>query len=46
MGVVTKAETVEYLAEDFDIFDWSLTDAEMKTLNASTVPAGDHKKCL
>ena len=46
VGVVTKAKTTEYLDEDFDIFDWDLTDAEMATLSTSTTPSGDHKQCL
>jgi hypothetical protein len=44
--VVPGARACLCLQEDFDIFDWELTAAEMATLNASTVPAGDHKACL
>jgi diketogulonate reductase-like aldo/keto reductase len=46
VAVVTKANSEEYLAEDFDLFDWQLTDAEMLVLTTSTVPSGNHKKCL
>ena len=33
-----KALSKEYLAEDFDLFDWSLDDSEMARLNAATTP--------
>jgi len=46
VAVVTKAETEQFLKEDFDLFDWDLTAEEMNTLNSATVPAGDHKNCL
>jgi len=46
VAVVTKSNNEKYLTEDFDLFDWQLTDAEMETLTTSTVPAGNHKVCL
>ena len=36
----TKANSVKYLSEDIDIFDWSLTDTEMAHLDAATSPSG------
>jgi diketogulonate reductase-like aldo/keto reductase len=38
--LTTKASSAEHLAEDIDIFSWSLTDEEMATLSAATSPAG------
>ena len=38
--LVTKASDPTYLAEDFDIFDWQLSDAEMDQLNKATSPSG------
>jgi diketogulonate reductase-like aldo/keto reductase len=39
--VVTKASDPVFLAEDFDQWDWQLTDAEMKQLDATTSPSGN-----
>jgi len=36
----TKAKAEKYLAEDLDIFDWSLSDSELARLDAATTPAG------
>jgi len=36
----TKATSPKYLTEDLDIFGWSLSDAEMAKLDATTKPAG------
>jgi diketogulonate reductase-like aldo/keto reductase len=38
--LATKADEKEFLKEDIDVFDWSLSDAEMSTLSARTSPAG------
>jgi diketogulonate reductase-like aldo/keto reductase len=38
--IVTKASDPTYLAEDFDLFGWQLTDAEMDQLNKATSPSG------
>eukprot|EP01047_Picozoa_sp_COSAG01_P013089 COSAG01_NODE_606_length_14864_cov_190.098327_3_plen_55_part_00 len=43
------AATFRYLAEDIDVFGWSLTAAEMQRLDAATEPTGggkDHGPCL
>lgn len=39
-GLAFKADTVQYLQEDIDLFSWNLTAAEMGTLTAATTPAG------
>jgi diketogulonate reductase-like aldo/keto reductase len=39
LPLATKANVTEYLKQDIDVFDWSLTDAEMKALSARTSPA-------
>lgn len=36
----TKSTDPKYLAQDIDIFDWTLSDAEMAQLNAAKSPAG------
>ena len=36
--LATKANETEFLKEDIDVFDWSLSDAEMSTLSARTSP--------
>ena len=36
--LATKANETEYLKEDIDVFDWTLTDAEMAALDARTSP--------
>ena len=36
--VIPKATRAEYLAEDFDLFDWSLSDEEMQRLGNATSP--------
>jgi 2,5-diketo-D-gluconate reductase A len=46
VSVVTKSDNKQYLAEDFDLWDWKLTDAEMDTLTTATAPSGTHKNCL
>jgi len=38
--VSTKATDPKYLAQDLDIFGWSLSDAELARLDAATTPAG------
>ena len=38
--VSTKATDPKYLAQDLDIFGWSLSDAELAKLDAATTPAG------
>lgn len=38
--LTTKTESAEHLAEDIDIFSWSLTDEDMATLSAATTPSG------
>jgi len=38
LPLATKANVTEYLKQDIDVFDWSLTDAEMGTLSARTSP--------
>ena len=38
--LTTKASSTKHLAEDIDIFSWSLTDEDMATLSAATSPAG------
>ena len=38
--VSTKATDPKYLAQDLDIFSWSLSDAELARLDAATTPAG------
>jgi len=38
--LTTKASSTQHLAEDIDVFSWSLTDDEMATLSAATSPAG------
>jgi len=38
--LVTKADRVDYLAEDIDLFDWTLSSTEMGQLSAATTPAG------
>jgi diketogulonate reductase-like aldo/keto reductase len=39
-AIVAKADDSAYLAEDLDIFNWSLSDADMGKLSAATVPKG------
>ena len=39
-SLVVKASTPEYLAEDIDVFDFVLADADMATLAAKTEPKG------
>ena len=39
-SLVVKASTAEYLAEDIDVFDFVLADADMATLAAKTEPKG------
>jgi diketogulonate reductase-like aldo/keto reductase len=36
--VIPKATHAQYLAEDFDLFDWTLSDDEMVQLTAATKP--------
>jgi diketogulonate reductase-like aldo/keto reductase len=43
---VTKSNNKQYLAEDFDLWDWKLTDDEMNTLTEATAPSGTHSNCL
>eukprot|EP00656_Telonema_subtile_P031850 TRINITY_DN3488_c0_g1_i2.p1 TRINITY_DN3488_c0_g1~~TRINITY_DN3488_c0_g1_i2.p1 ORF type:complete len:345 (+),score=74.48 TRINITY_DN3488_c0_g1_i2:100-1134(+) len=38
--LTTKSANPSHLAADLDIFDWSLTDEEMKQLDAATTPKG------
>jgi diketogulonate reductase-like aldo/keto reductase len=39
MSLVTKADTREYITEDIELFDWSLTPAQMHTLDSATKPS-------
>jgi 2,5-diketo-D-gluconate reductase A len=39
--VVTKASTMEHLAEDIDLFDWTITPADMQKLSEATTPKGN-----
>lgn len=38
--LTTKTESAEHLAEDIDIFSWTLSDEDMATLSAATTPTG------
>jgi len=40
VSLVTKADRVDYLAEDFDLWDWQLSPGEMEQLSAAKKPAG------
>lgn len=40
VALSTKADKEEYLREDLDLFDWTLSDAEMAEADGSTTPAG------
>lgn len=39
--LTTKSSNPIHLAEDIDLFDWSLTDDEMLQLDAETTPKGN-----
>jgi diketogulonate reductase-like aldo/keto reductase len=39
-AIVAKADDPAYLAEDLDIFDWTLSDVDMGKLSEATVPKG------
>ena len=38
--LVTKATNPKYIADDIDLFDFTLTDEEMSVLSAATKPKG------
>jgi diketogulonate reductase-like aldo/keto reductase len=38
-AVVTKSLNPQHLAQDVALFDWELTPAELRALDAQTVPA-------
>ena len=40
VAVTTKSGNPEHLRQDLELFDWSLTDAEMARADASTTPSG------
>lgn len=40
VAVTTKSGNPEHLRQDADLFDWQLTDDEMKQANAATEPSG------
>lgn len=40
VAVTTKSSNATHLTQDLDLFDWSLTDAEMSEADASTTPKG------
>jgi diketogulonate reductase-like aldo/keto reductase len=40
VAVTTKSGSAAHLSQDLDLFDWSLTEAEMAQANAATKPAG------
>jgi len=40
LPVATKANKVEYLKEDIDLFSWNLTSTDVSKLSAMTTPAG------
>ena len=44
MALVTRALNPEYLVEDLDLFDWTLSGDEAAKLNAATEPAA--QPCL
>jgi diketogulonate reductase-like aldo/keto reductase len=41
--LVTKADTVQYVAQDLDVLSWRLTVADMARLDAATVPKGQQE---
>ena len=40
VAVTTKSTNAAHLAQDLDIFDWKLTDAEQARADAATKPKG------
>lgn len=40
MTFVAKADNAQYIAEDLDVFDFNLTEAQVARLNAATTPKG------
>ena len=44
--VSTKSTSAAHLKSDLDIFDWDVSDAELKTLDEATKPKGHYSfKC-
>jgi len=41
IGLLTKADTMQYLQEDADMFSWDLSDSDMATLTKATKPSGN-----
>lgn len=41
LSLVTKANTRDYIEEDISLFDWTLTQEEMRTLNSATSPSSE-----
>lgn len=39
LPLATKADDVDYIKEDFDLFSWNLTQSDMSELNSKNTPA-------
>jgi len=44
-GVIPKSDNADHIAEDLDIFSFELSDDDMATLAAATLPAGTGGDC-
>jgi 2,5-diketo-D-gluconate reductase A len=42
LALVTKSNTAQHLADDIDLFDWTLTPRQMRALNAARSPYANY----